>query len=317
MSQTAPTTRPQVSVVIPTLNAPTLAETLAALRGQRYDLSRVEVLVVGVAAPDVVQADGLVRYIDTGGPVSAARARNVGLAEARGEIICFTDDDCRPAPDWLEKLLAAYQTGDRGVVGGGMSLPRRGYWAQCDAMTSAYEQLNFQPAGPRRQLPSLNFSMRRALLAQFNGFSESFPKAAGEDSHLSARLRQAGHTLWFTPEAVVDHLGWRKSGPAVLGHAHLFGQHSVWIQPDMERFVKPPFFFRHWLLMLLITPLLAGWITGRMYLRQRRMCRYWVLLPGIYLAQVAWGLGVTRTLWRRKTPSPVQPNPVHPETSDK
>lgn len=310
-------TQPHVTVIIPTLNSRTIGQTLAAVRGQRYDMGRVEVLVVGLDPHHLVQEDELVRFIATEGPVSAARARNLGLAQARGNIICFTDDDCVPALDWLEKLLGPYQTAGVSVVGGGMSLPGHGYWAQCDAVTSAYEQLVFQPAGPRRQLPSLNFSIRRELLAQFNGFSESFPKAAGEDSHLSARLRQAGYTLWFSPEAMVEHIGWRTTGRTVLAHAHLFGQYTVWLHPDMQAFIRPPFFFGHWLLMVLATPPLAGWITGRMFLRQRRMLRYWLLLPGIYLAQVAWGLGVTRTLWRRQKNTAAQPKAVQLEISEK
>lgn len=35
-------------------------------------------------------------------PVKGAiRARNIGAAMAQGEVIAFTDDDCRPQPDWL------------------------------------------------------------------------------------------------------------------------------------------------------------------------------------------------------------------------
>src|SRR3981189_1538727 len=31
-------------------------------------------------------------------------ARNIGIAESRGDILVCTDDDCRAAPDWLDKI---------------------------------------------------------------------------------------------------------------------------------------------------------------------------------------------------------------------
>lgn len=288
-----------VSVVVPTLHSKTLGQTLQGLLQQTYNMKQVEILVVGLDTYKQTPADSRIKYISTERPVSAAKARNIGLAQACGEIVCFTDDDCVPASDWLEKLLTPYQSPQVAVVGGAMPLPERGYWANCDAVASAYEQLTFQPAGPRRQLPSLNFSARREVLRQMEGFSEDFPKAAGEDSHLSARLRQAGYTLWFTPQAIVNHIGWRKTAKTVLGHAHLFGQYSLWIREDVQDFIKPPFFFKHWLLMLLAAPLLAGWISLRMYLRHKRMWQYWYLFPGIYTAFVSWGLGTAHTLFQR------------------
>lgn len=46
-------------------------------------------------------------------------ARNRGLLEAQGDIVLFTDDDCRVAPDWIEQLMAPFERDPNiGVVGG-------------------------------------------------------------------------------------------------------------------------------------------------------------------------------------------------------
>jgi glycosyltransferase involved in cell wall biosynthesis len=47
-----------------------------------------------------------------------SRARNSGLACARGQILAFTDDDCYPRPDYLRALVEVFDEGDCGFVGG-------------------------------------------------------------------------------------------------------------------------------------------------------------------------------------------------------
>lgn len=46
-------------------------------------------------------------------------ARNRGMKESAGDIILFTDDDCEPEPQWVERLtLPFYRDPNIGVVGG-------------------------------------------------------------------------------------------------------------------------------------------------------------------------------------------------------
>ena len=68
----------RTSVIIPTLNAPTLARALNALAGQTEPPD--EIIVVGRDEARALAAFPAVRFIDTGAPVCAGRARNLGLA---------------------------------------------------------------------------------------------------------------------------------------------------------------------------------------------------------------------------------------------
>jgi len=45
-------------------------------------------------------------------------ARNLGIKNARGEIICFTDDDCIADKRWLEELVKEFTDEGIGGVGG-------------------------------------------------------------------------------------------------------------------------------------------------------------------------------------------------------
>lgn len=108
------------SVVVPTFRRPTLLrECLAALCDQTLAPEQYEIVVVDdgcdaatrheVAAAALFRTQPAIRYLT--GVVSRrgpAAARNVGWRAARGEIIAFTDDDCRPRPGWLSAGLAAF-----------------------------------------------------------------------------------------------------------------------------------------------------------------------------------------------------------------
>ena len=45
-------------------------------------------------------------------------SRNLGIRNTRSEILGFLDDDSRPEPDWLQRILALHKDPKIGVVGG-------------------------------------------------------------------------------------------------------------------------------------------------------------------------------------------------------
>jgi len=105
--------RPDFSVIVPTYNRPReLADCVASLARQEYPRDQFEVIVVddgsavspaAVIAPFRNCLNVEVHRVTNGGP---GAARNRGAHLARGRILAFTDDDCRPSPNWL-KMLAA------------------------------------------------------------------------------------------------------------------------------------------------------------------------------------------------------------------
>ncbi|MEW5915978.1 MAG: glycosyltransferase [Gemmatimonadota bacterium] len=212
MSDTPGAAAPTISVIIPTRNRRTqLGECLTALTEQAYPRDDFEVIVVDDGSAqtldDVVHAfrDRLhVRLIrqQQQGP---AAARNRGIAEARGRIVAFTDDDCRAAPEWLGALARRFEcTGER-LVGGQV---HNALTSNPFAITSqlihdlAYSHHN--PDGSAQFFATNNLAATREGLVRLGAFDPGFA-IASEDRDLCARWRESGHELVYAPEAQVAH----------------------------------------------------------------------------------------------------------------
>lgn len=201
------TTRPTASVVIPTRDRPDrLARCLLALDAQTE--LPVEVVVVDDGSRDLaavtaaVGGRARVRVVRAAGD-GPARARNLGAAEAPGDVVCFTDDDCRPGPGWVAAHLDAVAAGAPAVAG-----PTRN--ARPDDTFATASQLVTDHLAERSRrsdapfAPTSNLAVRADVLAAVP-FDESFPLAAGEDREWCDRLATHGHRLAWAPDAWVDH----------------------------------------------------------------------------------------------------------------
>ncbi|HUT52808.1 MAG TPA: glycosyltransferase [bacterium] len=203
---------PEVSVVIITFNRrESLMRTLDALAGQ--DAAAYEVIVVSDGSTDQTDEAVLSRAGDFPGPLAffrqdhagVAAARNRGVAEARGRVVAFTDDDCVPRPDWLRLLLAALGA-DTGLGGVGGRTRNRPSGKLIPDYSEAY-QVTSQPGMANNEvlyLVTCNAAFLRSALNDAGGF-DSAQEPAGEDVALSYALRKRGWRLAFEPEALVDH----------------------------------------------------------------------------------------------------------------
>ena len=202
---------PFVSVVIPVYNdTGRLKKVLSALRRQTYPKERYEVIVSDNASTEDVrsvtgQFPGVVyTYEAKRGP---AAARNKGIRTAKGEIIAFTDSDCEPAVDWLEKgVQAVLRDPECGFVGGEIETffkdPKR---------PRAVEILN-QSYFKQKELvenrgfaATANLLTRRDVFQAVGVFNETFLFPACEDREWGERVTESGRRGVYAEDAVVRH----------------------------------------------------------------------------------------------------------------
>jgi glycosyltransferase involved in cell wall biosynthesis len=117
---------PIFSVIVATYRRPSqrLRECLTALANQTYPHNLYEVIIVDDGSPissrelvETFRCDLRIELLvqSRTGP---AAARNNGARHATGEYLAFTDDDCAPAPDWLERLAERFAKYPVCVIGG-------------------------------------------------------------------------------------------------------------------------------------------------------------------------------------------------------
>lgn len=205
-----------ISVVIPAYNAErSLPYALRALQNQTVPRNLYEVIVVDDASMDgtgAVAREFGVRYRrqNKEGP---AAARNLGVRIARGDIILFTDSDCIPKEDWIEKMIKPFE--DPQVAGAmGRYLTRQTEYC------ARFTQLEFEERfSILRDYDSIDLvasfaaAFRRSVFEAVGGFDAHYPLANNEDVELSYKIASQGYKMVFLNDAVVYHrhpARWRK-----------------------------------------------------------------------------------------------------------
>lgn len=207
----------QITVIIPIYNSHSIIKgCLESLADQTMGRQQYEVIVV-----DDGSTDGTVGYIQEnfpwvrivpiphGGP---SAARNAGALAARGDLILFTDSDCIPERDWIERMVEPFS--DPAVVG-----VKGVYRTGQPQVIARFMQLEYQYKYERMaKLKWLDFvdtysaAYRRVIFLHNGGFDVSFTVPSVEDQELSFRLAQKGYKLSFAQHAIVYHVHDRSVG---------------------------------------------------------------------------------------------------------
>jgi glycosyltransferase involved in cell wall biosynthesis len=203
-----PLTRyPQVTVVVACYNGGrTLQACLDSLT--RLNYPDYEVIVVDDGSKDITPQVASIykkfHYIQQEHQ-GLSVARNTGISAGQGEIIAFTDADCRPDPDWLYYLVGELLKGSFVGVGGHNFLPPDDSAVAAAVMAS--------PGGPAHvmltdrlaeHIPGCNMAFYKWALVEIGGFDPIFQKA-GDDVDVCWRLQQRGFRITFSAAGFVWH----------------------------------------------------------------------------------------------------------------
>jgi glycosyltransferase involved in cell wall biosynthesis len=224
---------PLVSVVIPVYDDfDRLRVCLERLEAQTYPASRYEVLVIdnGSSQP-VERVTGQfahVRVLHQPQPGSYA-ARNRGIAAAAGEVLAFTDSDCVPASDWIERGVARLLAEPNcGLVAGRIEV-----FARCGQVPTAVELHEQITAFRQRRYveehhygATANVFTRREVIDRVGPFNARL-KSSG-DNEWGNRVFAAGYRLIYADDARVAHPARRSFGEVYRKVTRLVGGQKDW-----------------------------------------------------------------------------------------
>ena len=203
------------SVIIPTYNAAeTLYELLVSLVAQTF--KNFEIIVVDDCSTDDTSAIvsafdcNYIRLQKNSGP---ACCRNRGAETAKGDLLVFTDSDCKAGPDWLENIHRHFENNDIHALMGrlvifpstflGDSISGLGFPA---GGAIGFDKIwRVDENGFTNSLSSCNCALRKDIYQDIGGYDEIFPFAGGEDSYLAYCLRKAGYRIKYCPDVVSYH----------------------------------------------------------------------------------------------------------------
>jgi GT2 family glycosyltransferase len=201
----------RVSVVIATYNRrDLLLGCLAAV--SRLEYPDFEVIVADDGSTDgsidaARQLFPQVRYLPHPTNTGEPGARNRGVRAATGDLIAFTDDDCLPPRDWLQRHARYYDDPRIAAAGGPQICRSPNFYEAFDVAqwTIRFDRLEtIERIRQYEHLLTGNLSVRRDVFAQIGPFDEQF--RSGCDSDFIRRLSRAGYHFVRDPDLQVDHL---------------------------------------------------------------------------------------------------------------
>jgi len=258
---------------------------LAALDRQTYPKEATRILVIdNGSAENVLNVTRRFLHVEYArqpirGP---AAARNKGLALSRGDIIAFTDSDCLPAPDWLERGVARVKSCPHcGLVGGRIDM----FFRDSRRPTAAelYDSANYfrqkYHIETNHYAATANAFTRRSVFAEIGGFREEFKEAAYEDFEWGNRIFAKGFTLLYAEDAVVAHPARRTIAEVCRGIARV--QNGARLMSDLRGQAEAPLPIRAARKIFMSGVRAPLWL-GSGIVREKRLYPLWAK-PGIGL----------------------------------
>ncbi|MCB9420737.1 MAG: glycosyltransferase family 2 protein [Ardenticatenaceae bacterium] len=282
---------PFVSVIIPHYNdADRLGHCLDRLENQTYPSDRYEIIVIDNGSDESPEGVTAVSHHSTlvfeNKPGSYA-ARNYGISKAQGEIIAFTDSDCLPEPNWIEKGVQTINQNDAiGFIAGKVDVFPLDY--DHPTIVEQYEILRAFPV--EEFIERWHFGVTANIFTRLNvindvgNFDETL-KSNG-DTDWCQRVYNAGYKPVYVDEACVKH-------PALYTLESIYHRAQRWAGGLHDRYAEdhPPVqYLVHSFPHDILPPVKKTW-----FLFQQRHLSLWTRIK---LIGIEWMVNYAKTFER-------------------
>jgi glycosyltransferase involved in cell wall biosynthesis len=261
---------PAVSAVICTRNRPDkIGRAVASVLASEYepfDLTVIDQSTTDATArvlEGVAQGDTRLRYVRVD-QAGLSKAYNTAIGHTTGEILAFTDDDCIVPPDWITRIVAAFESDDEGELLYGRVVPASDVEQHLTPLLEIPQAERLSRSDGFRVFGmGANFAARRRLFSRIGGFDEILgggaPLKSSQDYDLAYRAYRAGSVILLRPEVELAHDGRRdqQDWPSLL-RSYGFGDGAFYF-----KHVRTGDTYALWLLVFRVTQQFARSVWKR------------------------------------------------------
>ena len=214
-----------ISAIICTHNrAKYLPDSIRSLAGQSLQKESYEIIIVDnasadrtreVVCDDFADIENLVYIFEP--QLGLSKARNTGWLSAQGQYVAYLDDDAVCRPDWLERIVTAFQSfPEVGVVGGRV----RPKWEVTPPAWLDEEMAKYVSAIDWSEEPVLlsdsqylvgaNIAYRSDFYARLGGFCLELGRkgknlVSSEETDFTNKIKNLGYSIYYDPDIEVEH----------------------------------------------------------------------------------------------------------------
>ncbi len=287
---------PLVSIIIPFSKEDVAENTIRKVLQQTYPADLTEILLVGQKSSAFVERYP-VKAIETHSIYYPGEARNIGARVAKGDYFLFLDDDCEPAPDWIEQNVRALEQAEVGVVGGQIAGQSTAFFARC----VEFSRFGYcQVSKPMECVVcSASMGVKREAFESVCGFNEVL--RSEEDMDFCFRLHKEGYKTIYAPTIKVLHNHRRNNFLTLMRYSYFYGR----VSGLYVKRLYPKVSLRNSLLTKAQNPLLypllmclfaLGATLNITRINLREYPQVLLYTPFIFLSKVASHIGIWRWL---------------------
>ena len=227
-------------------------------------------------------------------------ARNIGIKQAKGEIVCLIDSDCIADPDWLHLIAAAHES-NYGAVGGAIlnGNPENSIgWASY--LAEFREFFPFHARQVKQHIASCNISYKRRVFDRYGSFPSNFYPQ--EDLVFNLSMRSNRDEILFDPAIRVSHIN-KTSFKHFILHQYRIGRITARVLKEFPS-QEGGAIAKSKLLTLLALPMLpfvkfirTYWVAAGF---KEYKSRFILVSPLLLFGLLIWGCGFCKeVLWSK------------------